>query len=140
VAPDGVPVSLAGIAEGLTCPITKQKYHRQEEPMLQIKRQQNVLDILKSFRGLDPLKQLFWSELNYTRLNQPLSGHGWADSTRNALAQDPIPFAGGGQDNDFHVIYARLDSDRLLLGPERPVVSRLLQDHPYAVFVFSNEA
>jgi hypothetical protein len=44
----------------------------------------------------------------------------------------------GGTDNDFHVIYARLASNQLLLGQERPVVSRLLRDHPYALFVFSN--
>ena len=39
----------------------------------------------------------------------------------------------------FHVIYARLNADRLLLTAERPVISRLLQDHPYTLFVFSNQ-
>ena len=41
-------------------------------------------------------------------------------------------------DDAFHVIYARLNADRLLLTAERPVISRLLQDHPYTLFVFSN--
>lgn len=48
-------------------------------------------------------------------------------------------FAGGGENGDFHVIYGRLASDRLLLGAERPVVTRLLREHPYALFVFSNK-
>jgi hypothetical protein len=30
------------------------------------------LDILKNFRGLEPPKELFWSELNYQRVNQPI--------------------------------------------------------------------
>jgi hypothetical protein len=100
--------------------------------------QKTVLDILRNLRGLEPLKRLFWSELNYERVNQPLSRHGWTDISRNALAEDPVLFAGGGESNDFHVIYARLASDRLLLGHERPVVSRLQRDHPYALFVISN--
>jgi hypothetical protein len=102
-------------------------------------RQQSVLDLLKSFRGLEPLKQLFWSELNYQRINQPLSRRGWSDTTANLLADDPLLFAGGGESNDFHVIYARMGSNRLPLGHERPVVSRLTKDHPYALFILSNK-
>ena len=85
-------------------------------------RQQNVLDLLKGLQGIEPLKQLFWSELNYQRVNQPLSRRGWTESAGKALAEDPVLFAGGGENNDFHVIYARLASDKLLLGGERPVV------------------
>jgi hypothetical protein len=106
--------------------------------MARIDRQQSVLDLLKNFWGLDPLKQLFWSELNYQRINQPLSRRGWTDTVANILAEDPILFAGGGESNDFHVIYVRLASDRLLLGDERQIVSRLMRDHPYALFVISN--
>lgn len=103
-------------------------------------RQQNVLELLKGLRGIEPLKQLFWSELNYQRVNQPLSRRGWTESASKALADDPVLFAGGGEDNAFHVIYARLASDKLLHGGERPVVSRLLNEHPYTLFVFSNAA
>jgi hypothetical protein len=103
-------------------------------------RQQNVLDLLKGLRGIEPLKQLFWSELNYQLVNEPLSRRGWTDSAAQALADDPVLFAGGGENNDFHVIYGRLASDRLLLGAERPVVARLVKEHPYALFVFSNKA
>jgi hypothetical protein len=98
------------------------------------------MDLLKDLRGLTPLKELFWSELNYQRVNQPISRRGWTDTAASALAEDPLLFASAGQDSGFHVIYARLPSDRLLLGHERPVASRLLKDHPYALFVFSNEA
>ena len=102
-------------------------------------RQQNVLDLLKGLRGIEPLKQLFWSELNYQRVNQPLSRRGWTESASKALADDPVLFAGGGEDNAFHVIYCRLASDALSRGFERPVVTQLLREHPYALFVFSNK-
>ena len=108
--------------------------------MAKPERQQQVLDLLKGLHGIEPLKKLFWEELNYQRVNQPLSRRGWTESASKALADDPVLFAGGGENNDFHVIYCRLASDKLILGGERPVVSRLLNDHPYALFVFSNAA
>ncbi len=104
------------------------------EPKAQ--RQQAVHDLLHELKGLEPLKKLFWSELNYDRVNQPLSRRGWKEGVAGLLADDPVLFASGA--DAFHVIYARLASDKLLIGDERPVVSRLLQEHPYALFVFSN--
>jgi hypothetical protein len=106
--------------------------------MPQRERQQTVLDLLGNLRGLDRLKELFWTELNYERVNQQLSRREWSDTAAKALAEDPVLFAGGGANNEFRIIYARLASNQLLLGQERPVVSRLLRDHPYALFVFSN--
>jgi hypothetical protein len=106
--------------------------------MPQRDRQQTVLELLRNFRGLASLKTLFWSELNYERVNQPLSRRTGTETAAKALAEDPLLFAGGGASNEFHVIYARLTSNQLLLGHERPVVSRLLRDHPYALFIFSN--
>lgn len=76
--------------------------------MPQRERQQSVLTLLKDLRGLGPLKELFWSELNYERVNQPLPRRAWTDTAVKALAEDPLLFAGGGTNNDFHVIYARL--------------------------------
>jgi len=78
--------------------------------------------------------------LNYDRVNQPLSCRGWSQTAANALAEDPVLFAGGGQNNDFHVVYICLPQDRLLLGQERPVVTQLLKEHPYGLFIFSNQA
>ncbi len=67
-----------------------------------------------------------------------MSRRGWSQTANSALAEDPILFAGGGQNNDFHVIYGQLSHARLLLGYERPVVTQLLREHPYALFVLSN--
>jgi len=102
-------------------------------------RQQTIMELLSGLRGLDPLKQLFWSELSYQRVNQPLSRRGWPESASKALADDPVLFAGGGENNDFHVIYGRLTSNNLSRVLERPVVTQLLREHPYALFVFSNK-
>lgn len=102
----------------------------------EVERQQSVLNLLQNLRGTEPLKKLFWTELNYDRVNSPLSRKGWGEQASSALADDPVLFATGGK--DFHVIHARLKADRPLMGMERPVVSRLLQDHPYALFIFSN--
>jgi hypothetical protein len=103
---------------------------------LQTQRQQSVLDLLQTLKGLEPLKKLFWTELNYDKANSPISRKGWGEQTSGALVDDPILLARGG--NDFHVIHARLKSEKLLMGMERPVVSRLLLNHPYSLFIFSN--
>src|ERR1035441_6774505 len=92
-------------------------------------RQQGVLDLLKGLRGIEPLKQLFWSELNYQRVNQPLSRRGWTESASAALADDPVLFAGGGEDNAFHVIYCRLASNALPRGFQGPGVTPFLHRH-----------
>ncbi|MDE3090367.1 MAG: class I SAM-dependent DNA methyltransferase, partial [Chloroflexota bacterium] len=99
---------------------------------------QSILDLLHNLRGLDGLKQLFWSELNYERVNESLPRRNWSETAANALAANPLLFAAGGNREDFHILYARLNSDRLLLGLERPVISTLLREHPYALVVFSN--
>jgi hypothetical protein len=53
---------------------------------------------------------------------------------------DPILFAGGGDGGAFHVIYCRLTSKNLSRGLERPVVTQLLREHPYALFIFSDKS
>ena len=100
--------------------------------------QQSVLELLENLNGLDPLKELFWNQLNYERVNQSTSRKGWNETASKALADDPLVFAGGGENNDFKIILGRLDSDRVPLGMQRPVVNRLMRDFPYALFVFSN--
>ena len=112
-----------------------------EYPLADVHSVHALLDELrkpgKSKNKDEPLKQLFWHELEYERVNRPLSRQGWAESARSVLDGDPILFATGGE--QFQVIYSRLRSDKLLKAEERPIVSRLLQDHPYALFVFSNQ-
>ena len=101
--------------------------------------QENILNILQDFHGIEPLRELFWTELNYDRQNDGLSRGNWTETAKNALADDPVLFATGGIREAFQVIYARLNSDRLLLTAERPVISKLLENHPYTLFVFSNQ-
>lgn len=48
-------------------------------------RQGIVHDLLAHLKGLEPLKQLFWSELNYERVDQPLSLRGWPDAEKRRL-------------------------------------------------------
>ena len=95
--------------------------------------QGTIRNILQNFNGIDSLKELFWAELNYDAQNDPLPHDGGND-----LASDPILFATGGSDADFHIIYVHLDTDRLSLTTERRLITQLLRDHPYALFVFSN--
>jgi len=108
--------------------------------MAEVERQATVLNILRDMRSLDGLKRLFWEELNYERENKPLSPRQWPDNARQALTEDPILFASGGEGNAFHVVYCRLSSADLKRGLQRPVVNQLLRDHPYALFVFSNKS
>ena len=100
--------------------------------------QQRILDILQNFHGIKPLKELFWRELNYDRHDDPISRVDWNEADRFYTADDPVVFATGGGESGFHLIYTRLDSDRLPLTAERPIISRLLKDYPYALFIFSN--
>lgn len=105
-------------------------------------RQADILNLLKRLgqgnRDLSPLKELFWTELNYHRVNQPIPLRNWPDTAAAALAEKPLLFAAGGQDKTFHIIYIQFSSDRLKLRPERAIVSQFLREHPYALFVFSN--
>ena len=108
--------------------------------MTDIEYKKTIFEILNNFKGIEPLKELFWTELNYDRVNESLSRRGWPKTATGVLAEDPVLFASGGQGDEFHIIYSRLSSDRLFITHERPVVSKLLNDHPYSLFIFSNEA
>ena len=100
----------------------------------------DVLTLLQNFQGAEPMKKLFWTCLNYEQVRKPLTRRQWPESTTRLLAEDPTLFAAGGQDGDFKVLYSRLEKDRLSLADERIVTSRLLKDHPYSLFVFSDRA
>src|SRR6266480_2334077 len=106
--------------------------------MAKLANQQSVLELLENLNGLDPLKELFWNQLNYDRVNQSISRKAWNETASKALADDPLVFAGGGENNDFKIILGRLDSDQVPLGMQRPVINRMMREFPYALFVFSN--
>ena len=100
--------------------------------------QRKVLRLLENFQGIDPLRRLFWSELDYDRENAPLSRRGWPETVSGELAEDPVIFATGA-DGGFEVIHCRLDSEKLSLQSERRVMEKLLTEgHDRALFVFSD--
>ena len=105
-------------------------------PDLELK--QSVLDLLENFHGLDSLKSLFWTELSYPRTPETLSRRGWTDPLRELLAEDPMLLSRVGHGGGFHVLYCRMAAPRLNLSDERQVITRLLRQHPYALFVVSN--
>jgi len=111
------------------------------------KTQQRVYDLLQRMPtdGLAAAKQLFWTELNYGRANEPLSRRNWPGRAQEALDGDPIVLARHESPfGDFKVIYARLASEErgyrrsLSLTAERLAINQLLQDHLYSLFLFSD--
>ncbi len=93
-----------------------------------------VHNILSNLEGLGKARELF-AELNYDPAHDPISRKGWGEAVANTLAEDPQIIA---CHDDFKIIYARLDSDGLFLGDERPVVNRLLRECPYLLCLFSD--
>ncbi|MBN1313536.1 MAG: class I SAM-dependent DNA methyltransferase, partial [Anaerolineae bacterium] len=109
-------------------------------PTSSTQRVYELLNEMQRTTGLNPLKRLFWTELNYDRADQPLSTRGWPDAAGQALADDPVLFAtAGGEMGDFSVIYCQLNGN-LLIGPQRPVIRQLLDEFPHALYIFSDEA
>ena len=84
----------------------------------------DVLTLLQNFRGIEPMKELFWSHLNYERVNKPITRRGWPGPAAEVVVDDPTLLAAGGQGGDFRVLYSRLAKDRLSLADERIVTSR----------------
>jgi hypothetical protein len=97
--------------------------------------QEAVHGLLQNLRSLDGLKELFRSQLNYDLVNLPISRQEWPESAASSLAEDPRLLA---RHEDFHIIYIHLKGP-LRLTPERNIVNRLLRDHPYALFIFSDD-
>lgn len=97
--------------------------------------QQRVHGLLSQFSGIDPLKRLFWKELDYRHVNDPLSRRGWPESTSTLLAEDPVLL---GKQDGFVVVYARLASPALSRQAERQVAAKLLSEYPHSLFVFSD--
>ena len=106
-------------------------------PEIPLQEKKSVLEILQSFQGTGPLRELL-AQLNYDRLNEPVSRKDWPDAARNALAQDPRLY--GQAANGFYVIYAQLAADKLKLVDERAVIPQLLKQYPYALFIFSDKS
>lgn len=102
---------------------------------------QKALQEMQRTPGMGPLKRLFLTELEYNPENIPLFRDGWPESAQEALHEDAqIIFSAGNADDRFYVIYCRLsdEQNRLLLTKERAVITYLLQQYPYAMFIFSS--
>ena len=106
-------------------------------PDIPIAEKKTVLQILESFKGTGPLRELL-AQLNYDPLNEPVSRKEWPEPAQVALAQDPRLY--GRAAGEFYVVYAQLAADKLKLTDERTVIPQLLKQYPYALFVFSDKA
>jgi TaqI-like C-terminal specificity domain/Eco57I restriction-modification methylase len=102
--------------------------------------QESIKYSLQNLKNLDTLKRLFWSQLNYERENKELSRRKLTDAVTNEVEGELLLLASGGNSQAFHVIYTRLKSENLSRQGERVVVNHLLQEHPYALFIFSNKS
>jgi hypothetical protein len=103
--------------------------------MVDLDLQQRVHTLLGQFKGPDPIKRLFWTELGYQRVNDPLSRRNWPESTASLVAEDPVLLS---EQDGFAVIHVRLQNSELSRPAERQVAAKLLSQYPYALFVFSN--
>jgi len=103
---------------------------------------QNIHEILNQFdqsSDYEKLKTLFWKELNYNRSNEPLSTREWTDKAKELIIDEPVLFASGGINDGFHIIYNHLKGSKLHITTERTIINKLLMNHPYSMFIFSNE-
>ncbi len=97
---------------------------------------QRIFSQLENFRGIEPLRQLFWVELNYKRDNTPILN--LPEGVANLVAEDPLCFATAGKNKDFHVIYTKLKSENLRKTDERQIISHLQTRYPDSLYIFSN--
>src|SRR6202011_3043977 len=87
--------SVPQLAPSALALLPRRPAHRNQIRKAAHRRQVTVVHNLK---GQDPLKKLFWTELNYDKVNSPLSRKGWGEQASSALADDPVLFATGGKD------------------------------------------
>lgn len=98
---------------------------------------QDIHELLREIptRQLEGLRDL-WAELGYRNSNDLISTRTWPQSETAPLTTEPRIIATAA---DFHIIYCQLKTPQLYLTPQRPIISRLMQNHPYSLFVFSND-
>ena len=99
---------------------------------------ERILTLLQNLRGIEPLRQLFWVALNYHRIDEPIENI--PEAIADCLAEAPRRFAAGGSDKDFHILYARLNTDTPRKTAERRLIAHLQTRFPHALYIFSNLA
>lgn len=102
---------------------------------------QQVADLLSRLRtgghaSFSALRTLFNETLNYDYANESLS----LDASLNNLPVEQPLLVATGAEGQFHVIYIRFTHNALSPGDERKIVTKLLRNHLYALFIFSNYA
>lgn len=96
-----------------------------------------ILEHLRQLNGIASLKKLICTDLNYDHRDIELPPEA-AGIVQGLTCTAPRLLATGGQDGEFHVIFIHLIADRLSIVAERRIINKLLQTHPYSLFVFSN--
>ncbi len=94
---------------------------------------------LSRLHSPDALRELFanWSyEADFAPVYLGSATKG-DEAAQNALADEPQILARAGE---FEIIYAPLKDWQRAIGGERLVISRLLNDHPFALWIFSDQA
>lgn len=90
------------------------------------------------------IEKLIWDELDYERVNTPLPTRQWPAGVRDAISAGPSLFARHkSTQGNFDVILTRIKRGGrpdfpLSLTLERQIVGELLDDHPYALFLFAD--
>ena len=101
-----------------------------------IENTQRILSRLQNFQGIKALKQLFCEELNYDHANIPIDN--LPERTDDLVAEPPLCLATGGRDNNFHIIYVKLKTEKLRKTDERQIITHLQTRYLDALYVFSN--
>lgn len=109
--------------------------------MAEVNREQTVLALLQSLptRKMEALKELFWTQLSYQHQDNPIPTRGWSDELLAVCETLPLLFASAGTVDDFSIIYTHL-SGELRLTDERQLISKMIQQYPFGLFIFSNRA
>ncbi len=91
-----------------------------------------------------PVGKLICDELDYEYVNSPLPTRDWPEDVRDWIAAGPTLFARHkSPQGNFDIIFIRLKRGGrpdfpLSLAVERQIVGELLDDHPYALFLFAD--
>src|SRR5207249_9404518 len=94
------PRPQAGAFLALTpIPCTMRKRGGASMQMTRLDRPDSVQKLLTGLHGLDSLKKLFWTELNYTRANTQLPYQTWSADGDHTLVDDPTLLAVGRPDH-----------------------------------------
>ncbi len=96
---------------------------------------ERLWDALRGLQDDAGLNRIFCDQLGYDYVNRPLATRGWSEKAVGFASEITLL----ASHDEFHIAYVRLDSDRLLLGQERPLVGQILRRHPYSLTVFSNK-